>query len=342
MTLHMTFVCGRYVLQLSDRLVSVATRFGIEPFERTANKTVVYFARDAYVSIGYTGLAYLKDRTTDQWIAETLIGEEVESRRGPSGGISQRMIAGPMPPWFDIGTARQVLRRELIAVTRDLPPEQRPHFPQLFIAGWQRGKRVQGDRRLWRPIAHRISDAGIGPSYRVCPSAPRDGWERGRLLMNYTPEIRALAEEQEDMFEALRHGLAPDAAAAKMAEGLLLVADRYPKVIGKDYLVVLLPSPSERNIRVRYFPSIDEPSTGQLSHDVFPGYIGPVGYTPWIVHPFYQAGPAVRVISQSWEIGSPLGSWILHIESPSPPPGGEVLLGFTSQLRQSSSSLRRP
>lgn len=50
------------------------------PFDPEANKTIVYVARDAIVSIGYTGRAYLEGRPTDQWIAEQLIGEEVASR----------------------------------------------------------------------------------------------------------------------------------------------------------------------------------------------------------------------------------------------------------------------
>lgn len=164
MTLRVTFVSGDYVLQVSDRLVSVDRRAGVESYDREANKTVVYFARDAYVSIGYTGLAYLEDRPTDQWIAEKLIGEEVESRRGPSGGISQRITAGPVPPWFGIGTARRILRRERVAVTsrrHESPPGQpTPYVHDVVHCGVAMRKTGLGRQAAVAP--HRPPHRGRG------------------------------------------------------------------------------------------------------------------------------------------------------------------------------------
>ena len=101
MTLHISLVPGHFVLQVSDRLVSVRRGTRVEPFDQAANKTVIFFARDALVTIGYTGVAYLDGRPTDQWIAEKLSGERFGSEdRGPSGGIPQRF---PLVP-FLLGT----------------------------------------------------------------------------------------------------------------------------------------------------------------------------------------------------------------------------------------------
>lgn len=72
---------------MSDRLVSSPLRGSLVPFEPTANKTIVYFARDAHVSIGYAGQAYLEERPTDQWIAEQLISEDVNSRARVAGWL---------------------------------------------------------------------------------------------------------------------------------------------------------------------------------------------------------------------------------------------------------------
>jgi hypothetical protein len=116
MTLHITLTSNRFILQLSDRLVSVQRRGSLTPFDETANKTVIYFARDGWVSIGYTRLAYLGGIPTDQWIAEKLIGEELSSQRGPSGGIPIGLVAGPVYRWFDIGLAKQVLQRGVTPV----------------------------------------------------------------------------------------------------------------------------------------------------------------------------------------------------------------------------------
>jgi hypothetical protein len=332
-TLHLTLTSGLGVLQVSDRLVSVNTKRGIEPFDRTANKTVIYFARDAYLTIGYTGLAYLEDRPTDQWIAEKLIGEEVESRRGPSGGIPQQFIAGPMPAWSDIGLARRRLRDALIAATGRLPPDLRPHFPQIIIAGWQAGKRVMGDRRRWRPIMDTIADDGVGVPYGVMSSLPRHGWERTRFSVNPTPYFPGLFGPLAQLVKSLRGARSEDEAEEQMVKVLRLAADSAPKSIGKDFLSVFLPPPAAGFVRTRYVAFDDEIGTLEGPGDEGGGYVGPVGYTPWVVHPYYQAGPAIRVGSQAWVIGSPLGSFEFRSENPSSASEGSLFIAFGSQPR---------
>jgi len=70
----MTLILGQasrdYVLQVTDRLVTKGNR----PFDPLANKNIVYCARNALVAIGFTGIAFLGDIPTDQWIVEQLTG----------------------------------------------------------------------------------------------------------------------------------------------------------------------------------------------------------------------------------------------------------------------------
>src|SRR5437867_2015050 len=61
MTPIVSLASRRYVLQVGDRLVTRAAH----PFDPFSNKAVIYFARDAVVSISYTGLAYLESLPTD-------------------------------------------------------------------------------------------------------------------------------------------------------------------------------------------------------------------------------------------------------------------------------------
>ncbi len=68
MTLILTLATPRYILQVSDRLV---TR-GDSRFDPASNKIVIYHAKNALVAIGYSGLAYLEGVPTDQWIAQKL------------------------------------------------------------------------------------------------------------------------------------------------------------------------------------------------------------------------------------------------------------------------------
>lgn len=72
MTLILTHLSAGYpyALQVTDRLVTK----GGSPFDPLANKNIVYVARNAIVSIAYTGLAYIDGIPTDVWIAERLVG----------------------------------------------------------------------------------------------------------------------------------------------------------------------------------------------------------------------------------------------------------------------------
>jgi hypothetical protein len=68
----LTWGCPNYFVQVSDRLVTGGSRS-----DPCANKTVVYRARDALVSIGYSGIAYVDQTPTDDWIVEHLWGNSL-------------------------------------------------------------------------------------------------------------------------------------------------------------------------------------------------------------------------------------------------------------------------
>ena len=59
-------------MQASDRLVSLSP--DLRPYDPNANKSLILGTVDGVALIGYTGLAYIDGRPTDQWIAETLTG----------------------------------------------------------------------------------------------------------------------------------------------------------------------------------------------------------------------------------------------------------------------------
>ena len=325
MTLHITYVSPHYVLQVSDRLVTRRSLGRPRPFDPESNKTVIYVARDALLSIGYSGVAYLDNRPTDQWIAEKLIGEEVGSRARVQGShtIPRRLKTGPTGPWYDVGNAIRVLREGLIA-TRGLRTVERHNFPRLIVAGWQRWKRKS------RPVAYVIADDGEGPLYSRLKATPRYDWLRGRFHLNFTPINHQLASIRAELNEQLE-GSSPsaDELEKRMAQALRRAADQFPE-IGKDYLAVLLPPPGQRRIRTRYV-AFDTPAQGpHQPHDEEPPYFGPVGFAPWIVAPHYEAGPSMMINSQVWEIGGPLGGLVLEMEGP---PGPDREWAMWSQRR---------
>lgn len=322
-------VSQRFVLQVSDRLVSRPTHLGIAPFDPRSNKNVVYFARDAYVVIAYTGLAYLDGRTTDQWIAEKLIGEDVSAwGLAPDGGIGQRFIAGPSPAWFDIGMARQVVRRELIASAQRLPPSQRPHLPRIVIAGWQRGK------RLWRPILHLIADEGAGSLYQGAGWAQRHGWQRGMFYLDFTPRNYLLDRIRTVLNGHLIEGRSVEESEKLMGEALRTAAHN-SLGIGKDYLAVLLPPPNELRVHTKYAAFSEENVT---IPGLYNPYIGPVGYSPWVIAPHRVIPPAVLVGTGSTSGG--LGKFALELEGPPNTTGTGPIMSMTSQARPNWPSRR--
>jgi hypothetical protein len=76
MTLIVSLVAGNWAFHASDRFVSV------EPtpdnptgeFDPHANKTVIVIGTDCWVVLGYTGIAFLDGKPTDQLIAEAISG----------------------------------------------------------------------------------------------------------------------------------------------------------------------------------------------------------------------------------------------------------------------------
>lgn len=69
-------VAGDWAFHASDRFVSVDPTLDnpTEEYDPHANKTVVAVGADCWVVLGYTGLAFLDGKPTDQLIAEAISG----------------------------------------------------------------------------------------------------------------------------------------------------------------------------------------------------------------------------------------------------------------------------
>jgi hypothetical protein len=78
MTLILGAVFGNWAVHASDRHVTVSTtrRNPTGEHDPNANKTVVVTGSDCWLVLGYTGLAYLDGKPTDQVIAEAISGYE--------------------------------------------------------------------------------------------------------------------------------------------------------------------------------------------------------------------------------------------------------------------------
>jgi hypothetical protein len=61
----LTFACPLSIVQVSDRLLTALQQGKSREFDPIANKTLVYRANDALVSIGYSGIAYIDNMPTE-------------------------------------------------------------------------------------------------------------------------------------------------------------------------------------------------------------------------------------------------------------------------------------
>ena len=305
MTLHISFVSNRFVLHISDRLISRPTSFGQVSVDPNANKSIVFLARDAYVSIGYTGRASLEGRPTDQWIAEKLSNEDFSTwLPSPTGGIGSKVTLGRVPPWPDIGTAMIKLRASLVASARLLPARERWCLPRIVLCGWQRGK------KLWRPILYVIADTGAGDFYQGLGWSRRHGWLQGMFYLDFTPSNPHINRIRLEVESNLRESKSIDQTESLLIDALRLASD-HGVGIGKDVLSVVLRQPAERLIssRYEYFEEVLIQVQG-----IYASYFGPVGFTPWIVAAQYLSGP--EVVIGSPEISGPLGEFTFRFESP--------------------------
>src|SRR3546814_17642624 len=91
MTLVLTAMTPRYVVQAADRLLTK----GAAVHDAMANKTIIYRTRDDVMVLSYSGIAYLSRQPMDELIAVQLCGDAI--CRGPYGCGPVAMLMGQRP-----------------------------------------------------------------------------------------------------------------------------------------------------------------------------------------------------------------------------------------------------
>ena len=134
MTLIHSFACKGYVLQVSDRRVTHKGKV----FDSLANKAIVYVGADGVMSVAYTGLAYIDEVHTDQWMAEILSGRRTPAAERPQ---SPSLHVGTRIRRPELGVALQLIRQELASRIQG-PRLSGPGAQHEVVAiGWYHGRR---------------------------------------------------------------------------------------------------------------------------------------------------------------------------------------------------------
>lgn len=291
-------------MQVADRLVSEQRRGGaLFPLDQMANKLLIYRARDAIVSIGYAGQAFIGDVPTDEWIAQLISG--VEEPRGPDedGGVSLGRIKNN----WDIGRAVRDIRDNL------LPSIAKGQTIQVCVAGHQSNR-----HGLLRPLIYEMElkrdevisfyqsprqfASGVGCISSLGVEIGDD--ERTRILNHLRAKSHQMTGDNvaEFLTSAIRKNSQPG--------------------VGKSTSAVILPAMGCEPVRSKFFPTI--PHYVLLRHNRQDRKLE-AGWSPWIIGPGLIKPPTVEIGISRYSVSG----LEIEVEGSAPPMRG-VLSAMTS------------
>jgi len=329
MTLVLSLLTTRYVMQVADRLVTADGKL-IDP---ASNKSLIYLARNAIVAIGYSGLAYLDGIPTDEWIAQTLWGKEFP--RHDDGRAVGHVLGMEGRQCIDIGGAIERIRSGCENALRKERVPLKEKFLQITLAGWQ-WRRV-GTRLVSRPILDAVSSELQNGNIRCDVDRLPRHWQYERMLRDgkscrpFRMVPIPLATDIPDARTSdLIARLEPIAHLADTARETLIkeIKKRAVSVptIGKDCMCICIPFPSSKVLEAEYISSGWEPKISAK------GEIYSASYSPWIIGPASLHAPAI-ILGEIHKVQ--LGPFIVHLRGPSPPKesGPRLIAASISQNR---------
>jgi hypothetical protein len=288
------------MLHVSDRLV---TR-GQHSFDPLANKSILYCANNGILAMAYTGMAFLGEVATDQWLADVLIGNRVES--------------GPRLPVFSLGPTKSVdVGRALIKLTEALnnapvDVKLRAHWIaqsfDVLIVGWQ------WTARRRRPIIASICKETNSTTFRLAYRERYWFYERrgSRFLVGAGPAVNFRRAAIQDLCDRLANRQ-PDEAEMMLVGAVRDTARRIAQV-GPHCMSILIMPPNVGSVRIRYLP-LGSSANALLGTSEGKTLKVPVAYPPWIVGPNLISAPSV--LSGGMELF--VGPYTVVLEAPDPP-----------------------
>ena len=312
MTVVLSLTSNRYILHVSDRLLTDS--HNRKPLDPLANKTIILFARDAVAVVGYTGIAYVDHRPTDEWLAEQLIGGAIA--QPPGRGASSRF--GPVVDYHrDLGESVEALRAAAEA--------NKSHFRGL-------GVRIQIGGIQWnssgrgRPVGWCIGESKgayvavhdtrrLEPGHFHIAKVGSDDFTNDDLLALTKVVERTLSD--------------PLATEQAMVDAVRTVSARQGlPAIGPDCMSVLIPWPPPPRVEVRYRPLVE--GRAMLVKEGQEPIAIPAAFSPLVVTPNFVAYPSI-VTGSGLEFG--VGDFAVSVEAPDIPPGLGMTHGMSSQKR---------
>lgn len=260
MTLVLTYACRPFIVQVADRLVCKLQGGTLSPLDSIANKLIIYRARDAIVSIGYAGQAFIDNIPTDEWLARFLTGGP--DVRGQNN-MSSTYLGDIVNNW-DIGKAVRKIRDELprrIAVGLTI---------EICIVGFQSNR-----RGTVRPFTCNMElERNRVINFDQIPrQVERDWCMVGALGVAFSKA------EMGKIWANAHTMMTPD----QIAELLTATIRKLQQPgVGRDTSAVIIPNPGSDVVRSRFLPDIPHIDIFRRGIE---DLLQEISYSPWVIGP---------------------------------------------------------
>jgi hypothetical protein len=297
MTLILNHLSHAWAIQATDRLVSR----GAVKYDPESNKNLLLLVENGIVTIGYSGLSYLEGLTTDEWIAQKLVGEPIA--RGHRGGPSLYHFKRRQLPTLGPAVAR--LASELANLSARTP-QMRKYPVMLSVTGWMMYRRKEA-----RPVF-----CVVGPQSEAELTDYTARWLAARHFgrthyLAVMPNGYVSNEERRELYIRLGHLGNPAAAKDLLAEKVREVANRNPQLVGADCMAISVSPPRYRQVIIEYVTAQAKEGLLKTSNGEF---AVPHSFTPWVISPVSVAAPSVMSPGTGTTLN--VGAWTIQFRGP--------------------------
>lgn len=313
MTLILVRGSERYVTQAVDRLLTPSS--GGLPFDAKSNKSIVYACRDGIVSIAYTGIAFLGNIPTDQWLVEQITGLQFDRDRKPASiGLGQNW-----EPTAGLGRTMQFVQLALQEVVKSIPVGRKREWQKqqfdLVAAGWTWNKRGRA-----RPIIVRLCKQADNNEFQMNYTNRQWHYPRAQGIPFKVVAAPASNYTRQDvtMLKSLIANKTWQDAESVMVEEIRRIAEINSHV-GKHALTVTLSPPKYARGFVTDRPVT--PLVHSIRNSFFPDLKAEVHLSPWLIGRNVIQPPAL--LSHTEEVR--LSNYTLTLSGPNMP--GPMFLG---------------
>lgn len=280
-------------IQVTDRLLTLPKTGA--PFDRDANKNIIFHGRDGVAAIAYSGIAWIDGMPTDQWIVETITLEEWgrgEHRGSLSGGRPKR--------WPKLGHAMRLIAEAFDEQCRRFPGTVGAGPFEILAVGYQ----ATHNRATWfRPISLSYQKEPGTPA-GVLSSGPR--WFRHTAAIIGVCPAAHLALLDVAALSAKTRACEGTEDMARAYVEAVQQASMWSDTIGGDCISIEIDCPAKLKpeVRVRFTPRPDRPDADPRRTPVKSTALS---FSPWIIGPEVSTSPKVFSV-EGW-LCHPLGRY---------------------------------